>query len=161
MFKRLVNVVNEYNNSGKGKAVLQEYDSSTGKAFILYVVTGLMSQVHKKILQSDEICYMDASASFEPLNTSITLLYTSCAVGALPLGLFITSDELEVTLEKAINLLKSILPQHAFFGRGPQIGPKVFITDDSSAKRNALELCWPEGRNFISNSSWILFSFNY
>ena len=43
MFKRLVNVVNEYNNSGKGKAVLQEYDSSTGKAFILYVVTGLMS----------------------------------------------------------------------------------------------------------------------
>src|SRR6266498_922554 len=110
MFKRLVNVVNEYNNSGKGKAVLQEYDSSTGKAFILCVITGLMSRVHKKILQSGEICYMDASASFEPLNTSITLLYTSCAVGALPLGLFITSDELEVTLEKAINLLKSILP---------------------------------------------------
>ena len=70
---------------------------------------------------------MDASASFEPLNTSITLLYTSCAVGALPLGLFITSDELEITLEKALNLLKPILSQHAFFGRGPQIGPKVLL----------------------------------
>jgi hypothetical protein len=46
---------------------------------------------------------MDASASFEPLNTSITLLYTSCAAGALPLGLFITSDELEITLEKAVS----------------------------------------------------------
>ncbi|CAB5385354.1 unnamed protein product [Rhizophagus irregularis] len=118
MFRRLAEVVNDYNNSGKG--------------------------VHEKILQSSEICYMDASASFEPLNTSITLLYTSCAIGALPLGLFITSDELEITLEKALNLLKSILPQHAFYGRGAQLGSKIFLTDDSSAERNALELCWPE-----------------
>jgi len=88
---------------------------------------------------------MDASASFEPLNTSITLFYTSCAVGALPIALFVTSDELEITLEKAINLLKTILPPHAFFGHGPQIGPMVFMTDDSSAERNALELCWPQG----------------
>src|SRR4051812_41036594 len=87
---------------------------------------------------------MDASASFEPLNTSITLFYTSCAVGALPLALFITSDELEITLEKAINLLKTILPPHAFFGRGPTIGPMIFMTDDSSAERNALEICWPQ-----------------
>ena len=72
-----------------------------------------------------ELCYMDASASFEPLNTSITLFYISCAVGALPIALFVTSDELEITLEKAINLLKTILPPHAFFGRGPQIGPIV------------------------------------
>src|SRR6185437_13035826 len=115
MFKRLVDSVNEYNNSGKGKAALQEYDSRMGKAFILCLVTGLMSRVHEKILQSGEICYMDASASFEPLNTSITLLYTSCAVGALPLGLFITSDELESTLEKAIDLLKTILSPYARF----------------------------------------------
>ncbi|RGB31967.1 hypothetical protein C1646_763435 [Rhizophagus diaphanus] len=49
--------------------------------------------------------------------------------------------ESEIMLEKALNLLKTILPQHAFFGRGPQVGPKVFLTDDSSAERNALELC--------------------
>ncbi|PKK62582.1 hypothetical protein RhiirC2_790173, partial [Rhizophagus irregularis] len=125
MFRRLVDVVNEHNSSGRGKAILQEYDSRTGKALILCVVTGLMSRVHEKILQSGEICYVDASASFEPLNTSC--------------------DELEITLEKALNLLKSILPQHAFFGRGPLLGPKVILTDDSSAERNALELCWPEG----------------
>ncbi|CAB5326218.1 unnamed protein product [Rhizophagus irregularis] len=145
MFRRLVDVVNEYNSSGREKAILQEYDSCTGKALILCVVTGLMSRVHEKISQSGEICYVDASASFEPLNTSITLLCTSCAVRALPLGLFITSDELEITLEKALNLLKSILPQHAFFGRGPLLGPKIILTDDSSAECNALELCWPEG----------------
>ena len=105
MFERLAEVVNDYNSSGNGKAVLQEFDACTKKAFILCIVTGLMSQVHEKIQQACEICYMDASASFEPLNTSITLLYTSCAVGALPLGLFITSDESEITLEKAVIFL--------------------------------------------------------
>lgn len=145
MFERLGSMVVEYNSSGRGKAVLQEYDALTGKAFILCIVTGLMYRVYEKIWQASELCYMDASASFKHLNTSITLFYISCAVGALPLGLFITSDELEITLEKAINLLKTILPSHAFFGRGPQVGPIVFLTDDSSAERNALEMCWPQG----------------
>ncbi|CAB4444906.1 unnamed protein product [Rhizophagus irregularis] len=145
MFKRLEVIVEEYNNSDYGKAVLQEYDSRVGKSFILCIVTNLMHRVHEKIPQAGELCYMDASASFDPLNTSITLLYTSCAAGALPLGLFITSDEHEVTLEKALNLLKTILPMNAFYGRSPQVGPIVFLTDDSAAERNALELCWPNG----------------
>jgi len=51
----------------------------------------------------------------------------------------------EITLEKAINLLKTILPGHAFFGRGPQVGPIVFLTDDSRVEHNALEMCWPQG----------------
>ncbi|CAG8846850.1 31479_t:CDS:2, partial [Gigaspora margarita] len=114
------------------------------KAFILCIVTGLMSRVHEKIREADEICYVDASASFEPLNTSITLLYTSCIAGALLLGLLITSDELEMTIENEINLLKLILPKHAFFGRGCDIGPQNVVTDDSASERNALKLCWPQ-----------------
>ncbi|CAG8836584.1 28514_t:CDS:2, partial [Gigaspora margarita] len=137
-------VVNEYNSSGNGKAVLQKYNTYVGSAFILCIVTGLMCRVHEKVSQAGELCYMDASASFEPLNTSVTLLYTSCSVGALPLGLCITSDESEVTLEKALNLLKTILPPYAFYGRSPQIGPTIFLTDNSDAERNALELCWPQ-----------------
>jgi len=84
---------------------------------------------------------VDTLASFNPLNSSITLLYTSCAVRALPFGLFVTSDELEITLEKVINLLKMILLLYAFFRCRPQIGLMVFLTDDLSAERNALELC--------------------
>ncbi|CAB5379773.1 unnamed protein product [Rhizophagus irregularis] len=117
IFKHLAEVVNDYNNSGKGRAILQKYDSRSEKAFILYVVTGLMSRVHEIILQS---------------------------IRVLPLGLFITSDELEITLEKALNLLKSILPQHAYYGCGAQLGLKIFLTDDLSAERNVLELCWPK-----------------
>jgi hypothetical protein len=92
---------------------------------------------------------MDALASFEPFNTSITLFYTSCAVEALPLALFITSDELKITLEKAINSLKTILPPHAFFGYGPTIELMVFMTDDSSAERNTLKICWLQGIQFL------------
>ncbi|PKK71418.1 hypothetical protein RhiirC2_778435, partial [Rhizophagus irregularis] len=35
MFERLTEAINNYNSSGNGKAVLQEYDSRVGKAFIL------------------------------------------------------------------------------------------------------------------------------
>jgi hypothetical protein len=52
-------------------------------------------------------------------------------MGALPLRIFITSDELEITLEKAIGLLKTILPEYAFFSRDPLVGPVIFFTDDS------------------------------
>ena len=121
------------------------------KAFILCVITGLMNHVYEKVLQFGEICYIDALVLFEPLNTLIILLYTSYIVGALSLGLFITSDELKITLKKALNLLKSILLLYAFFRHRPQISPKVFITNDSSAECNVLELCWSESKNSISN----------
>ncbi len=75
---------------------------NSGNAFILCIVTNLMAQVHEKIRQADEICYIDASATFDPLNTSITLLYMSCAISAFSLEVFFTSDELEITLEKAV-----------------------------------------------------------
>ena len=45
MFERLKSIVEEYNNSDQGKAVLQEFDANTEKVLILCIVTGLMSQV--------------------------------------------------------------------------------------------------------------------
>ena len=38
-----------------------------------------------------------------------------------------------------------ILFPHVFYSRGPQTGLILFLTDDSSAERNALELCYPKG----------------
>ena len=55
MFERLREVVNEYNALGQGKAAMQEYDSSTGKSYILCVVTGLMCRVHEKIPQAGKL----------------------------------------------------------------------------------------------------------
>ncbi|CAG8754706.1 33784_t:CDS:2, partial [Gigaspora margarita] len=81
-----------------------------------------------------ELCYLDVFAIFNPLNISIILLYTSCSIGALPLGVFLISNKAKVTIENAINLLKTILPNNAFYRREPQVGPKAIITNDSNAK---------------------------
>ncbi|CAG8750290.1 44629_t:CDS:2 [Gigaspora margarita] len=141
IFQHLKHEVDNYNNSGQGHAILQEYNSQLSNEFILYIVTNLMSHVHEKIRQLGELCYVDALVSFEPLNTSITLFYTSCIVGALPLGLIITSNKLEITLEKGFTLLKEPLPQHAFFNCGSNTGPMIFFTNDSRAKQNVLRKC--------------------
>ncbi|PKC17502.1 hypothetical protein RhiirA5_405823 [Rhizophagus irregularis] len=80
-------------------------------------------------IMTEQLC-KNSSASFDSLNTSIILLYMSYAADALPLGVLITLDELEITLEKGVEYS---FP-HTFYGRGPQVRPMVFFTDDSSAE---------------------------
>ena len=63
--------------------------------------------------------------------------------GALPVGLFITNSESEVAITKGLKHLKEVLPaEDAFYGRN-ELGPKLFMTDDSSAERNSLKSTWP------------------
>ena len=54
----------------------------------------------------------------------------------------ITSREDEGTIESALRMLKSILPEKAFFHRGPAVGPKIIMTDDCASERNALKSVW-------------------
>ncbi|CAG8805163.1 37855_t:CDS:2, partial [Gigaspora margarita] len=86
-----------YNPGHNGKSIFECLDS-------IILEYNNSARIYEKISQAQEICYMDASASFDPLNTSITLLYTSCAAGTLLLGLFLTSDEQEITIEKVLPL---------------------------------------------------------
>ena len=62
--------------------------------------------------------------------------------GAVLLGVILTSDEQEETITNGIRCLVSILPDNAFFGEGPQLGPSLVMIDDSSAERNALTSFW-------------------
>ena len=62
--------------------------------------------------------------------------------GGLPLGNILTSKEDEDT-SAAISLYQSLLPRGAFFGRGPDVGPKIIMTDDCLAEQNALVENWP------------------
>ena len=39
-------------------------------------------------------------------------------------------------------LYKSLLPDGAFFGRGPATGPKIALTDDCQAEQNSLLTIW-------------------
>ncbi|CAG8646091.1 3032_t:CDS:2 [Gigaspora margarita] len=99
-------------------------DGGIMRTFIInFVLLNLVIEMEKLDDKTGELCFLDVYASFDPLNTSISLLYTSCMAGALPSGIFSTFDEAEVATENAINLLKTILPANAFYGYGPQLGP--------------------------------------
>ena len=42
-----------------------------------------------------------------------------------------------------MSLFQTILPDEAFFGRGPKLGPKIIMTDNATAERNAILNNWP------------------
>ncbi len=69
----------------------------------------------------------------------------SHSAGCLPLGVVITSDEQEETIQQGLELLKDVLPAGSFCGRGKE-GPMITTTDDSSAEINALHAAWPHTR---------------
>ena len=66
----------------------------------------------------------------EEYNLRVFIMVTHSVCGALPLGIMLTSDEKQQTLEDALQLFKSCLPDFSFHGASPTTGPKVFMTDN-------------------------------
>ena len=64
----------------------------------------------------------------------VFLLMTHCSIGALPLGILITSDEKQETIERALSMLKDSLGDTAFYSRG-LLGPLFLMTDNCDALR--------------------------
>ena len=52
-----------------------------------------------------------------------------------------TSDEKELTLIKALNMLQEIFPERAFYDNG---GPPVIMTENCNELRNALKKRFPD-----------------
>ena len=170
MIQKLQEAVDAYNEKYSkegGKALLQWYDAGADDEelesdtedlepprkkkkkdmdttpLILALCSPLMSRAHQFVQQSGDIVFCDATSSLDRYNTSLFLLSTTTPAGAVPLGAILTSDEKETTIEQGMKMLKSILPQNAFFGEGSERGPSVIMTDDSSPERDALSKVWP------------------
>ena len=110
---------------------------------IFALCSPLMSRAYQFVQQSGDIVFCDAMSSLDRYNTSLFLLSTTTPAGAVPLSAILTSDEKETTIEHSMKMLKSLLPQNAFFGEGSERGPSVIMTDDSSPERDALSKVWP------------------
>ena len=96
--------------------------------------------MHEQIHQVGEIYYIDVSVSFELLNISIILLYTSYIVDALLLDLFIILDELEITIKKVINLLKTIFSEFVFFSYRWMLDYKYFFNRKTKCIKTLLAI---------------------
>lgn len=159
MFDRLDEAVIAYNkefNAVGGQVLLQRYDKQhsesawdknanicTEQPLILAICTPLMSRAHNLLRQSGELVYCDSTASLDRSNCPTFIISTSSSAGGIPLGIVITSGESEAVLTEAFSLLKRILPEKAFYGRGYQ-GPQLCITDDCVAERGALKNNWSQ-----------------
>jgi hypothetical protein len=146
MFDYLQEYITTYNkdkmNDG-GKISLQRYnnDANQEKPLIISICTPMMSRVHR-LRQAGEMAFMDASGSLDRHNNPVYFMCTHHPSGALPLAVWITSSQSEATLKSCLHNVVSVLPQHAFGGKGAASGPSIFLTDDDSAQRNALRAYW-------------------
>ncbi len=102
-----------------------------------------MARVHETVCQAGEMTFCDCTSSLDRFNTALSVLSTAHCASGMPLGVILSSDEREETLAKGLDMLKSILPEKAFFGRGSSTGPMVIMTDDSTTERAALRQAWP------------------
>ena len=89
----------------------------------------------------------------EEFNLRVFLMVTHIPMGALPLGIIITSDETTDTLIQALELFSSLLTEGSFSGRGKALGPIALMTDNCSELRDALAYMWP-------NAALLLCSFH-
>ena len=108
-----------------------------------------MARAHATIPQAAEIMFCDCTSSLDRFNTSLFILSTCHPAGGIPLGILMTSDEKEETIQAALQMLEDVLPQNAFYGNGVQKGPAVVMTDDSMTEKGALKTMWPSSTQLL------------
>ena len=70
----------------------------------------------------------------DQFNTSVFILSTHSVSSGIQLGVILTLDEIEKTILCGLELLQSVIPKNAFFGKGPASGPDAVMIDDSTAE---------------------------
>ena len=91
--------------------------SADSKNVIIVLCTPLMRRVHSMVPESAEIVFVDSSGNCDRTNSRVFLILTHSAIGGLPLGVMMTSSESQSVITAGLQLLKSILPEDAFFSQ--------------------------------------------
>ena len=146
MFEELENIIKDYNkrhSHNGGKCIVQRYERTacTEKPLILAVVTPLMARVHT-LPQAGEMVFLDASASIDRHNIPVYFLCTHHPSGALPLCVWVTSDNSQQTVTSCLEKARDLFLDSAFGDRGVNEGLKICLTDDDSSQRAALRTTW-------------------
>ena len=162
--EKKVKAYNEQHAADGGKAIVQRFNApqhphkegaSTSvpaadkQPLILAICTPIMARAHRYVRQASKLVFMDATSSLDRFSCPTFILCTGSAAGAVPLGVFVVSDESASTIAAGLNLLKSVMPSDAFYGRGCEIGPELILTDEQAAQHEALRLVWPNSRQLL------------
>ena len=149
-YVKIVDFVKEYNdktaknNPSDDEEFFAKVAQTEDGETCIAICDPFQKRVHKMVPQSGDLMLMDATSNVDRSDTKIFHLMCPSSAGGLPLATLITTREDAPTIEFGLELLKTILPPYAFFGRGPTLGPALCITDDSDSERNALLSVWPQ-----------------
>ena len=117
--------------------------AQTEQGETIVAVCDLFSRrVHENLPRAGDIILVDATSNLDRQGTKLVHIVCPSAAGGMPLGNIIVSREDEITLKAGFDLYKSLLPTGTFFGRGPNVGPKISMTDGCQAEQNALSSTW-------------------
>jgi hypothetical protein len=122
----------------------------TEEPFSVVVLTPIMLRAHE-LPEAGRVCFIDSSASSpscgggDSQHATVTFLLTTCAAGAVPLGVVVTASQAEDGYASGFRRLRET-GLASFGGNGY---PLIFVTDESAAIRNALRSVWPESQRWI------------
>ena len=117
--------------------------------FIIVACDSLSRRVCEYLPQAADLVMMDATSSLDRCDTKFFRLICPSPVGGLPIGWMLLSCEKEDLLCEALELFKSVLPQNAFFKRGANTGPRIFLSDDCQSEANSIEKCFPQSSHLL------------
>jgi hypothetical protein len=134
MMVSLNEAIEEYNTECKSKvAAMKIFDDGN---FAIAILTPLMKRISVGFDECGQILFIDASANVDRYGCKVFMIYTNSCAGGLPVGTIILTSESTSVISVGLKLWKSLFPLDALGGRG-LVGPKIFMSDDSTAERNA------------------------
>lgn len=141
MITSLKDAVEQYNvECSETCALIDTFEDGN---FVIAIVSPLMKRISSGLDESGEILFIDASGNVDRYGCKIFLIYTNSCAGGLPVGTLILTSESTSIISRGLKLWTDLFSPSSLGGRSKR-GPKVFMSDDSKAERNALNEIFPE-----------------
>ena len=95
-YQKAKEFIEDYNRKSESEvASITQLESGS---VVVAVVDEFSKRVHKTIVQSGQICFVDGTSSLDRMNHQLIKLMTESPSGGLPLGFLILSDQKQETL---------------------------------------------------------------
>lgn len=110
------------------------------KPLLIVVITPIMKRIFLEDF-NNEIVFIDSSGSCDQTSTCVTFIFTANKIGAMPLACVLHTEQTEANYTLAFSAVKEALESN-----NKIFEPKIVMTDDSFAERNALKAVFPTSR---------------
>lgn len=150
VFSDLLKKAQEFNDSNStagGRIAAEMIDGDA----VVAICTPLMARAHQQTPEAGKLVFLDSSGNIDRHCNRVFLLMTHSNAGGIPLGIGITTSERQQCITAMLELLKTVCPTNGFYGRQPNNGSVVVMTDDSASERNAVPVrsVWPQASVFL------------